>query len=126
MKGEKKMKKDSVINNAISTDALAANSANNETIQSKSVKTVKSNKNNKSKGKNVEVRPNVFIRMGRWFKRTFKDMVSELKKVSWPTFAKGLSSTGIVLVVVLFFLVVLTGMDALLGFGFNSLIGLGS
>ncbi len=121
MKGEKKMKKDRVINNAISTDALANNAVNTETIQAKNPKTVK---NNKNKNKNVEVRPNVFVRMGRWFKRTFKEMWSELKKVTWPSFAKALSSTGVVLLVVVIFLLILTGMDALLGFGFNSLINI--
>lgn len=40
-----------------------------------------------------------------------KDIFSELKKVSWPTFAKVLKQTGIVIVVVLIFLVVITAFD---------------
>lgn len=52
--------------------------------------------------------------MGRKLKETF----SELKRVTWPTFPKVLKSTGVVLMVVLVFLVVLTlinqGLQALL------------
>ena len=45
--------------------------------------------------------------MGRKLKETF----SELKRVTWPTFPKVLKSTGVVLVVVLVFLVVVTGIN---------------
>ena len=43
-----------------------------------------------------------------------KEMVSELKKVTWPSFGTVMAKTGIVLVVVLFFFVVLFGIDYLL------------
>ena len=43
-----------------------------------------------------------------------KEMVSELKKVSWPSFAEVVKKTGIVLIVVAFFFVVLFGIDWLL------------
>ena len=51
--------------------------------------------------------PGFFSRLGG----KIKDIFSELKKVSWPTFAKVVKKTGIVLVVVLIFLVVITGFD---------------
>ncbi len=64
--------------------------------------------------KNEVKKPNIFVRMGRKLKETF----SELKRVTWPTFPKVLKSTGVVLMVVLVFLVVLTlinqGLQALL------------
>jgi preprotein translocase SecE subunit len=41
-----------------------------------------------------------------------KGLFGELKKVTWPTFGKVVSQTGVVLVVTLFFLLVLMGMDA--------------
>lgn len=63
----------------------------------------KQQKNNK--------RPNVFVRFGRWISKKFKEMISELKKVSWPKFGKVLKQTGIVISVVLIFLVLLTAMD---------------
>ncbi len=70
--------------------------------------------------KTGEKKPNIFVRMGR----KIKDVFSELKKVTWPTFAKVVQSTGVVLVVVAIFLVVITGIDALLGWGLTSLTGL--
>ena len=59
-------------------------------------------------------KPNIFVRMGRKIKEVF----SELKRVTWPSFPKVLKSTGVVLAVVVVFLVVVTainyGLDALL------------
>ena len=51
--------------------------------------------------------PGFFSRLGG----KIKDIFSELKKVSWPNFAKVVKKTGIVLVVVLIFLIVITGFD---------------
>ena len=62
----------------------------------KSVKKVQKNK-----------KPNIFKRIGA----KFKDVFSELKKVSWPTFPKVVKQTGIVLAVVAIFLVVITAFD---------------
>ena len=59
-------------------------------------------------------KPNIFVRMGRKIKEVF----SELKRVTWPSFPKVLKSTGVVLAVAVVFLVVVTainyGLDALL------------
>ena len=66
--------------------------------------------------KGDEKKPNIFVRMGRTLKETF----SELKRVTWPTFPKVLKSTGVVLVVVLVFLVVVTGIN----FGLQALLDL--
>ena len=52
-------------------------------------------------------KPNIFVRLGRKLKETF----SELKRVTWPSFPKVLKSTGVVLVVVLLFLVAVTGIN---------------
>jgi preprotein translocase SecE subunit len=62
-----------------------------------------------SKAKNSK--PNWFRRVGAKFKETF----SELKRVTWPKFGTVLKTTGVVLVVVAAFLVVVTGVDSLLG-----------
>ncbi len=43
----------------------------------------------------------------------FKETFSELKKVTWPSFSTVVKQTGIVLGVVLVFLLVLMGFDAL-------------
>ena len=43
--------------------------------------------------------------------RKLKEAWSELKKVTWPDFAKVVKQTGVVLGVVLVFLVVIAGVD---------------
>jgi preprotein translocase SecE subunit len=54
--------------------------------------------------------------------RFLREMVSELKKVTWPKFPKVLKQTGIVLLVVLVFLLVLTGIDSLLAWLLSLLV----
>ena len=61
-------------------------------------------------------KPNIFVRMGRKLKETF----SELKRVTWPTLPQALKATGVVLVIVLIFLVVTTGIN----YGFSALLDL--
>ena len=64
---------------------------------------------NASKTKNKK--PSWFRRVGAKFKETF----SELKRVTWPKFPTVLKTTGVVLVVVFVFLLIVTGVDSLLG-----------
>ena len=52
-------------------------------------------------------KPNLFKRLGSFFVKSW----SELKKVSWPNFKTVLKNTGIVLVVVLFFAVIIGVFD---------------
>ena len=49
-----------------------------------------------------------------------KGLISELKKVTWPKFGTVVKQTGVVLVVVLVFLVIVTGIDS----GLNALLQL--
>lgn len=56
-------------------------------------------------------KPGFFARM--WHK--IKDTFLELKRVTWPSFGKTLKSTGVVLVIVLVFTVIITGINT--GFG---------
>lgn len=58
--------------------------------------------------KETEKKPNIFVRWGRKLKEVF----SELKRVTWPSFGKVVKSTGIVLVVVLIFTVLITGINS--------------
>lgn len=60
------------------------------------------------KNKKKSDKPNIFKRIGKFF----KEMFSELKKVSWPGAKKVFSQLGTVLLVVLIFLVVVVGIDA--------------
>ena len=63
------------------------------------------------KAKSAEKKPNIFVRMGRKLKEVF----SELKKVTWPTFGKVVKATGVVLVVVVIFLVIFGAINYGLG-----------
>ena len=68
------------------------------------------------KAKTAVKKPNVFVRIGRKFKEVF----TEHKKVTWPTFGKVIKATGVVIAVVVSFLVVFTAVN----FGLNELLGL--
>ncbi|MBE7073626.1 MAG: preprotein translocase subunit SecE [Clostridiales bacterium] len=65
----------------------------------------KNKKNPKEKGK---------------FKKKAKETISEIKKVTWPTFGEVCKRTGVVLVVVLVFALVIFGID----YGLGALVGL--
>ena len=65
-----------------------------------------------AKANNKEKKPGI----GKRLKETF----SELKRVTWPTFPKVVKATGVVLVVVLIFTVVVTGIN----FGMQKLLEL--
>ncbi len=76
----------------------------------------KSRDASKAKKQDKNKKPNVFVRIGRKFKETF----SELKRVTWPTFGKAVKATGVVLVIVLIFTVIVTGVN----YGFSELLKL--
>lgn len=76
----------------------------------------KKQNNDVKKEKKKDKKPNIFKRFGA----KCKDVFSELKKVSWPTFAQVVKQTGIVLAVVLVFMVVIFGFDM----GLSALLGL--
>ena len=63
---------------------------------------------------NKNKKPNIFKRM--WVK--IKEIFSELKKVTWPTFSTVLKQLGCVLGIVLVVLVVIMAMD----FGLQKLL----
>jgi preprotein translocase subunit SecE len=63
------------------------------------------------KAQSKDKKDNIFKKIGRKFKEVF----SEIKKVTWPDFKTIVKSTGVVLGVVAIFLVVITLMDLGLG-----------
>lgn len=72
-------------------------------------------------------KPNVFVRIGRWFARlpkrignSFRNMWRELKKVTWPTRDKLINYTVIVVLFMLFMMIVIGLLDT----GASSLINL--
>ena len=72
----------------------------------------------KGAAKTATKKPGFFQRIGKGI----KEIISELKKVTWPTFAKVMAETGIVLVVVVFFLLIILGFDSLLTWLFGYLV----
>ena len=66
-----------------------------------------------------EKKPNIFRRIGGWFKAA----VLELKKVTWPKFGEVIKKLGVVLGVVGFFFLALFIMDIILGMGHGALTG---
>lgn len=65
-----------------------------------------------AKNKKKTAGENKFVAFFRKIGKGFKGLISELKKVTWPSFKKVMAQTGVVLVVVLFFLVVIAAFDA--------------
>ena len=70
------------------------------------------NKETKVVDKKVQQKPkakkeNIFV---RFFKK-IKEVFSEIKKVSWPSFSKVIKQTGVVVAVVLIFIVIITLID---------------
>ncbi len=53
-----------------------------------------------------------------------KETISELKKVSWPSFGKACKQTGAVLVVVLVFMLVILGVDSLISWIINLIVNI--
>lgn len=83
-----------------------------ETLAQPAKKEVKNNK------KKANKKPNIFVRFGRKCKEVF----SELKKVSWPTFLTVMKNTGVVLAVVGVFVVLITLFDTGLYEGIKALV----
>ena len=59
------------------------------------------------KAKTAVKKPNIFVRMGRKIKEVF----SELKKVTWPTFGKEMKASGTVNLIAVLFLIVITAVN---------------
>ncbi len=98
------------------TDESEVKPAKEEEKVSKNSKQENKSKDDKSKNKK-DKKPK---EKGK-FKRKARETMSELKKVTWPSFGEVCKKTGIVLSVVVVFGLVLFGLDALLGFLFGLL-----
>ncbi|MCL2851360.1 MAG: preprotein translocase subunit SecE [Firmicutes bacterium] len=65
----------------------------------------------------------LFVRFPRWVARLTRETFGELKKVRWPTLAKTIAQTGVVLGVVIIFSLIIFAMDRGLGELYGLLIG---
>ena len=80
---------------------------NNKTVEGDFVATENTQKQKEVNKAKKSKKPSFFKRVGS----KMKDVFSELKKVIWPSFGKVVKQTGVVLVVVILFLVVITAFD---------------
>lgn len=95
-----------------------------EVVQDTSVKNTEIAKNNKTDKKQDKNHGKKKRSMFKFLFGKSKEMTSELKKVTWPTFGKVCQKTSVVLAVVIFFFLVLLGIDKLLELAlFKVLIG---
>ena len=98
----------------VKTEAVAEETVVEKTAEKAAGKAVpaKSEKPAPSKSDKTKVKtnkkPNIFKRM--W--RKLREVFGELKKVTWPTFRKSVGQTGVVLVVVLFFIIIIGAANA--------------
>ena len=90
-------------------NSLKKGSKAEEKTEKASKKDVKDNKTKKTNDKKKDKKEKGKL------KRKAKETFSELKKVSWPSFGEVCKKTGVVLVVVLVFAVVIFGIDYCLG-----------
>ena len=81
----------------------------------------KSDKKADAKGKDAKKKNKDKEGLGKKVRRKTRETVSELKKVTWPTFGDVCKKTGVVLSFVLLFAIVLFGLDALLWYLFGLL-----
>ncbi len=65
-----------------------------------------------------EKKPNIFVRAAKKIGSYFRELKSETKKVSWPSFKQVRNNTGIVIVAV----ILIGAFIALLDFGFEFVV----
>ena len=99
----------SVINQPLNNAELGSDNANLPATQPK-------------KGKNGKKNDNK-VGFGTRVKNFFKGIVSELKKVSWPTAGKVFAQFGTVCFVVLIFVLIIMGFDSLCSWLLKLLVG---
>lgn len=68
---------------------------------------------------NTAKKPSIFSRIGKFF----RDQKGEMKKIVWPPKKQVINNTGIVLVAIALFAVVVCGFDWVLGTVVTAIIG---
>jgi len=87
---------------------------NEEAIDNETV----AKKAEKKSSKPAEKKPNIFVRFGHYC----KDVVAELKRVTWPSKKELVNSTLAVLAFVAVTAVIIGGLDVLFGAGMRLLV----
>ena len=76
------------------------------------------------KDKQKPKKPNVFVRIGKWFAKVAKDTTGELKKVTWTPKAEVFKSFKLVIVAVVAVGVAIAVVDLASSFIINTIAGL--
>lgn len=113
-------KNNKVKNENLDNEVVSSNVAKEEKVLTKKElkeqeKLDKQKKKDKQKKAKKEKKPGLFKKL--------KDAWGELKKVTWPSFMSVIKKTGIVILVVLVFTVVLFGIEYGLGSLYRLLLG---
>ena len=118
-----KNKKETNINNATELEEKSSS----DFVVQESKKENKDNANNKAnkaqnKNKSSNKKKTNVNNEKRTLGQKTRATVSELKKVTWPTFGQTLKQTGVVIGFVLVFVAILLGLNSLFGWLFNLIV----
>lgn len=116
-----KKKNNKAVEEIAKQEEVVVEAETNATDTSK--KEEKKDKSNAKKDKKV-VNKKKTTNEGSSLGKKARATVSELKKVTWPTFGQLVKNTGVVLAFVLLFVVLLLGVNALFGWLFELVTGL--
>lgn len=108
---------------------MSKNLNNNQEVLSKETKVtneiqpIKQVRDKKEKNQNNKKKANANNAEKRTFGQKAKATVSELKKVTWPSFSQTLKQTGVVIGFVIIFILILLGLNSLFGWLFTLIVG---
>lgn len=112
-------------NKKVPTNENAEIEKSDEILEVKKTKTKISKEEKKKIKEQAAKKANKKAQKNEKPKRHFiKETTSELKKVSWPSFAKACKQTGTVLVVVAVFMLAVLGIDTLISWIINLIVNI--
>ena len=96
----------------------------NKTVEEVSAETTSEKKVKVQKTKQKAKKPNVFVRIGKWFAKVTKDTIGELKKVTWTPKAEVFKSFKLVIAAVVGIGLAIAVIDLASSFIINTVAGL--
>ncbi|MBQ8749203.1 MAG: preprotein translocase subunit SecE [Clostridia bacterium] len=120
------MSKKNKLENEVSNETeVSVDNGNEQVAQSEDKKEKQKIKSDAKKEKDTKQKKktNVNASEKRTLGQKAKATISELKKVTWPSFGNTVKQTGVVIAFVLLFIVILLGLNSLFGWLFNLIVG---
>jgi preprotein translocase SecE subunit len=96
----------------------------NKTVDEVTEEVASEKKAKAPKAKQKAKKPNVFVRIGKWFAKVTKDTIGELKKVTWTPKAEVMKSFKLVIATVVVVGVAIAVVDLTSSFIINTIAGL--